>query len=223
MAQKCRFSQVIWDEVRKEKRKRLFFLCFSRLVVCCVPSLSWQIIAGVHKKNSGNSLFLVWVFGCGVSRACFVLSQVEYEGDIPPGWGRLTGQQEADRFWCGGARRLLQFKLAPAFDIDIYIYGVFVARGSRWGASLGVFTGHSETVLHANVTEDDNQPLWWCGTKSHTRHFKHTCGANVVISHKAYPVDLLDLFAMCHRKGIDPLDLLGMLCDVYLPHLHRNA
>ena len=30
-----------------------------------------------------------------------------------------------------------------------------------WGASLGVFTGHSETLLHADVQVDDDQPLWW--------------------------------------------------------------
>ena len=29
-----------------------------------------------------------------------------------------------------------------------------------WGASLGVFVGHSETVLRADVKSDDDQPLW---------------------------------------------------------------
>ena len=200
MAQKCRFSQVIWDEVRKEKRKRLFFLRFSRLVVCCVPSLSWQIIAGVHKKNSGNSLFLVLVFGCGVSRACFVLSQVEYEGDIPPGWGRLTGQQEADRFWCGGARRLLQFKLAPVFG-SMYRY-LYIRRvccsGEQVGcqprgvhrslgncASCECHRGRQPTLVVVRNQEPYTpfQAYRWC-----------KCGT----SHEAYPVDLLDLFAMCH-------------------------
>ena len=30
-----------------------------------------------------------------------------------------------------------------------------------WGASLGVYVGHSETVLRAAVKDDDAQPLWW--------------------------------------------------------------
>ena len=30
-----------------------------------------------------------------------------------------------------------------------------------WWASLGVFTGHSETLLHSDVKVDDDQPLWW--------------------------------------------------------------
>jgi len=30
-----------------------------------------------------------------------------------------------------------------------------------WGASLGVWVGHSETVLHTDVDDDDEQPLWW--------------------------------------------------------------
>lgn len=30
-----------------------------------------------------------------------------------------------------------------------------------WGASLGVYVGHSETVLHAGIVDDDAQPLWW--------------------------------------------------------------
>jgi hypothetical protein len=58
-----------------------------------------------------------------------IWDEVEYEGDIPTGWGSLSGQQEVDRFW--------------------------------WGASLGVFVGHSETILRANITVDDEQPLWW--------------------------------------------------------------
>lgn len=29
-----------------------------------------------------------------------------------------------------------------------------------WGASLGVYVGHSETILRPNVADDD-QPLWW--------------------------------------------------------------
>ena len=57
-----------------------------------------------------------------------IWDEVQYEGDIPPGWGRLTGQQEADRFW--------------------------------WGLSMGVFVGHSETILRPSVIDDD-QPLWW--------------------------------------------------------------
>ena len=182
MAQKCRFSQVIWDEVRQEKRKRLFFLRFSRLVVCCVPSLSWQIIAGVHKKNSGNSLlFWFWflVLVCRVLISFFPRWNMSAISHLVGGGSPASRKPiasgaavPADSF-----NSNLPLYLDPY--IDIYIYGVFVAW-SRWGASLGVFTGHSETVLHANVTEDDNQPLWWCGTKSHTRHFKHTCGANVV-------------------------------------------
>jgi hypothetical protein len=182
MAQKCRFSQVIWDEVRKEKRKRLFFLCFSRLVVCCVPSLSWQIIAGVHKKTQETACFWFWflVVVCRVLVSFFLRWNMRAISPLVGGGSPASRKPiasgaavPADSF-----NSNLPLHLDPC--IDIYIYGVFVARGSRWGASLGVFTGHSETVLHANVTEDDNQPLWWCGTKSHTRHFKHTGGANVV-------------------------------------------
>ena len=58
-----------------------------------------------------------------------IWDEEEYEGNISAGWGQLSGQQMADRFW--------------------------------WGASLGVFTGHSETILRANVKLDDDQPLWW--------------------------------------------------------------
>jgi len=30
-----------------------------------------------------------------------------------------------------------------------------------WGATLGIWVGHSETVLHRDIKEDDDQPLWW--------------------------------------------------------------
>jgi hypothetical protein len=30
-----------------------------------------------------------------------------------------------------------------------------------WGASLGVYVGHSETVLRAGIQDSDDQPLWW--------------------------------------------------------------
>ena len=54
--------------------------------------------------------------------------EVKYEGNLPEGWGDLSGQEESARFW--------------------------------WGASLGVYVGHSEVLLRGGVT-DDEQPLWW--------------------------------------------------------------
>ena len=31
------------------------------------------------------------------------MTKVQYEGDIPTGWGSLSGQEESDRFWWGAS------------------------------------------------------------------------------------------------------------------------
>lgn len=58
-----------------------------------------------------------------------IWDEVQYEGDIKDSWGRLSGEEMADRFW--------------------------------WGSALGVYVGHSETVIHPDMPDDDHQPLWW--------------------------------------------------------------
>lgn len=97
-----------------------------------------------------------------------------------------------------------------------------------WGASLGVYVGHSETVLHGNMAPDDvNQPLWWAkggtlvGTSpSRIQWFRSTMGDVLTDFNSLIPTT--EMFG--DSGGLSPVaQMLSTAGSYYFIHFLREG